>query len=59
MIVSMLVYCNARDCRWNTNGRCEGAKQPAGHTAIYIERTQSGKPGCSDYAERENEDDGK
>ena len=56
MIVSMLVYCDARDCRWNTNGRCEGAKQPAGHTAIYIEYGKNMEPVCSDYEERENYD---
>ena len=44
----MIVYCNQKICIWNKDGQCEGPKQPAGHTALYLEETTSGQVMCSD-----------
>ena len=49
----MIVYCNQKICIWNKDGQCEGPKQPAGHTALYLVETTSGQVICSDMKYRE------
>lgn len=53
----MLVYCDDEECKWNEDGQCQGPKHPAGHTALYIERNWMGQNCCTDFKEKDDEND--
>ena len=53
---NMIVYCNVRSCVWNSDGECSGPKQPAGHTALYIDDTFDGAM-CSDRKDKEDDEE--
>ena len=53
----MLVYCDDEECKWNEDGMCQGPKQEAGHTALYIQQNWMGQNCCTDFKEKDDEND--
>lgn len=49
----MLVYCDDEECKWNEDGMCQGPKQEAGHTALYIQQNWMGQNVCTDFKEKD------
>ena len=52
----MFVYCEVEDCKHNKDGMCE-CVWPVGTKAIKISESWNGIPFCTDYAQREEQEE--
>lgn len=52
----MLVYCGVEDCEHCEDGMCE-CVWPAGTNAISIKENYMGIPYCTDFKQREEQED--
>jgi len=50
----MIVYCDAKSCRSNIDGKCKN-ELPIGMEAIFIHENDMGYIVCEEYREQEGE----